>query len=284
MVSKRFLKKKDNKKSFNKNSIKVTNKQQNKLNKGKKRKVEDNKLKRTLKQAKKVNYFLLIFFSLIKINICNTKKDGKINNKDNENSDDEQLRKDNTYFSHVNNKHVDYEGNGHNNSEQDELKRRGNKRKKFSNETENDVEFKYKPKEANNKNSMMSKGKKAIQLALPIKTQSGHLLKNIREEEDDQNENIVEKATKPVIQEASQVKTEKPKSYLEQLKEKQDNFNKTKDKVAYFSRDIIENPQREVFASFFFILAYCNASFLVSRTKCQKNFFWHLERGLKCFF
>ena len=243
MVSKRFLKKKDNKKSSSKNSIKVTNKQQNKLNKSKKRKGEENKLKKALKQANKVliqyfklKPFLRSFFQNLLLKI----KDGRANNQENENSDDEQLRKDNTYFSHVNNKHI-----SPNNSNNGDPSGRVNKRKNLSNESENSFEAKYKARESINRNGMMSNGKKTIHLALPIKTQSGHLVKNVREEEEDDDEKLNEKKVKYIVEEAKP--EEKPKSFVEQLKEKQDNFNRTKEKVAYFSRDIIENPQREVY-------------------------------------
>ena len=83
-------------------------------------------------------------------------------------------------------------------------------------------------------------------MALPIKTQAGYLVKNIREEdpEEEETKEIV-KDVKVVVKSVDNP-IEKPKSFVEQLKEKQDMFNKTKEKVAYFSREIIENPQREV--------------------------------------
>ena len=95
------------------------------------------------------------------------------------------------------------------------------------------------------RNGSVGGKKTTIQLALPIKTQSGHLLKNIRQEEEEEvKEEQVAKVKAPIVVEVAQ--EEKPKSLVEQLKEKQDTFNKIKEKVAYHSRDIIENPQREV--------------------------------------
>jgi hypothetical protein len=177
-------------------------------------------------------------------------KDGKLNkNQENENSDDDQLRNDNTFFSHVNNKrNVSQENGAKNDSNNEQVKRRAKKRKDLEKELENSIESKYKVKSASVQNGSVPK-KTSIQLTLPIKTQAGYLIKNIREEEPDQeeiNEIKKSKVEKALSNKVIEIEIEKPKSFVEQLKEKQDMFNKTKEKVAYFSRDIIENPQREV--------------------------------------
>ena len=192
-----------------------------------------------------------ILTSLTKLlNLLFVLKDGKLNkNQENENSDDDQLRNDNTFFSRVNNKRdVDEENGAKSDSNNGQVKRRAKKRKDLEKDLEDSIESKYKVKSSSVQNGSVLK-KTTIQLALPIKTQAGYLIKNIREEEPDQeevNEIKKSKVEKALNNKVIEIEIEKPKSFVEQLKEKQDMFNKTKEKVAYFSRDIIENPQREV--------------------------------------
>ncbi len=83
-------------------------------------------------------------------------------------------------------------------------------------------------------------------MALPIKTERGVLVKHVREVEGNDENQDEDESKVEVPVETEEVAMEQPKSWIEQLQEKHQFFNKTKDKIAYFSRDIIENPQGEV--------------------------------------
>lgn len=86
--------------------------------------------------------------------------------------------------------------------------------------------------------------KKVRNFALPIKTTTGLLVKNARlmdsDNEDDKKGAKVEK-----IYAAKRV--EQPKSFIEQLQEKKINLEKNKEKIATYSREVLQNPQEEVF-------------------------------------
>lgn len=123
----------------------------------------------------------------------------------------------------------------------DNNKKRANKRKNIESDT---LESKYKAKSFLLNNSAKSN---KFTMALPIKTERGVLVKNVREVDIVNDENQEEAESKVEAQvETKEAPIEKPKSWVEQLQEKHLFFNKTKDKIAHFSRDIIENPQGEV--------------------------------------
>ena len=87
--------------------------------------------------------------------------------------------------------------------------------------------------------------KKKKTLALPIKTISGQLIKNVQildiEEKDEKKEIELEKVNEEVKSE-----DEPPKSALDIIREKKDFFDKSKSRIAFLCRGILENPHGEM--------------------------------------
>ena len=91
---------------------------------------------------------------------------------------------------------------------------------------------------------------------LPIKSQTGQLLKNNRLDEEnghkDQEDEIEE--DQEHSEEKLEMVEEKQKSMIEIINEKKIMFEKNKEKIANLSHDILQNPQGEVVHfNFFFI-------------------------------
>ncbi len=80
---------------------------------------------------------------------------------------------------------------------------------------------------------------------LPIKTQTGQLLKNNRLEEVIDNEND-SKVDNNQEEEKLEMIEEKSKSIIEIINEKKILFEKNREKIAHLSHDILQNPQGEV--------------------------------------
>ncbi|CAF0732006.1 unnamed protein product [Brachionus calyciflorus] len=196
---------KPNKKNV-KSTVKIKNKMQNKANKGKKRRSNENKLKRALKTEKIRD--------------------------DNVEQDDKKL------FRTI--RYDDEEGL----DELNENKNRRSKKRKNNSDEESNLEANYKAKPSMIKK--MNEQAKKLSLALPIKTKSGQLMKNIHtleHDDDDKEENVVE--SEQLIQEKV-IEDEKPKSVLDIIREKKEFFDKAKIRIAFLSRGILENPQSEM--------------------------------------
>lgn len=98
------------------------------------------------------------------------------------------------------------------------------------------------------KDGMKIRQEKAF--ALPIKTETGALVKNLRKAmvipvADEVNP---VKPVKPAKKEAKlEIETfEKPKSMMQLIQEKKESLEKNKQKIALLSRDVLQNPQEEV--------------------------------------
>lgn len=100
--------------------------------------------------------------------------------------------------------------------------------------------------------------KKTLQLALPIKTSEGRLVKNILEINDEPptpteaeanadkirvNEKNEKAAT---IAREKEKNEEAPKSLMDLIRDRRNLIEKSKEKIAFLSRQIIENPQEQV--------------------------------------
>lgn len=131
----------------------------------------------------------------------------------------------------------------------------GNKRKFSSNRSDggsddDDIEANYRMK------SYLIEGMKktkAKQYSLPIKTTRGELKINEKPSELDDGEEAKPTPkihSKPNGQSAASETTygeeEEPKTLIEQIREKKIFYDKTKEKIALLSRDVLQNPQEEV--------------------------------------
>lgn len=188
-----------------KSSVKIKNKAQNKLNKGKKRKSDQKKLNRSLTKVKSILNLTFL--------ICYLKNRLFYQPKHENDYDDEQLEK------QVFSKRIydDEEGLA-------ELavnkNRRSQKRKKDDDSDDSDtLETNYKVKSSFIKN--MNEQNRQIALALPIKTQTGALLKNIRtlDYEEDKKSEPVQQEKQEEIKKEETLK-EEPKSVIELIREK----------------------------------------------------------------
>lgn len=87
--------------------------------------------------------------------------------------------------------------------------------------------------------------------ALPIKTSSGLVMKNSRPIED-QSEDEEPESKKQILDKNEPtpvIELEEPKTFIELLREKKVQLEKNKEKIAIFSRDVLQNPQDEVILS-----------------------------------
>ncbi len=130
------------------------------------------------------------------------------------------------------------------------MPRRQGKRKLTSDLNDESLELNYKLKhrliKQGHKESLKSK-------FLPIKTQSGQLMKNNRLDEDNNGaeENEEDEVNQAPDSEGElQMVDEKPKSVVEIIQEKKVLFEKNKVKIANLSHDVIQNPQGEVITIF----------------------------------
>jgi hypothetical protein len=99
--------------------------------------------------------------------------------------------------------------------------------------------------------------KKKIELALPIKTKDGRLVKNALEiddeDEDDHEEDrasVDNESSAEVPEKDEKEHVESNKSIMDIIREKKEQLDKNKEKIAYLSRQVIENPQEQVRCSF----------------------------------
>ena len=83
---------------------------------------------------------------------------------------------------------------------------------------------------------------------MPIKTQEGYLVKNLRKNVEKPEEAAQAtkepKVKRPAIKEIQPEQA--PKTVIELIREKKLVLEKNKEKIALFSRDILQNPQEEV--------------------------------------
>lgn len=91
----------------------------------------------------------------------------------------------------------------------------------------------------------LNEERKKKTLSLPIKTKSGQLIKNVHTLEDEKKDKIEESE---VVEEKNsiEIEDEKPKSALDIIREKKDFFDKSKSRIAYLCRGILENPHGEM--------------------------------------
>ncbi|RNA30303.1 nucleolar complex 3 -like protein, partial [Brachionus plicatilis] len=81
-------------------------------------------------------------------------------------------------------------------------------------------------------------------LALPIKTKFGQLVKNVHTFEDEVKEK--KKEVKPEEINEIKIEDEKPKSAMDIIREKKEFFDKSKSRIAFLCRGILENPHGEM--------------------------------------
>ncbi len=119
----------------------------------------------------------------------------------------------------------------------------GSKRKRLADANESEVfEASYKVK-AYLKEREKARNQKIF--ALPVKNESGQIVRNTRKPmEDVQEPKIAKKEAAIVLEKEKEV--EKPKTAIEMIREKKECLDKNKQKIALFSRDILQNPQEEV--------------------------------------
>lgn len=91
------------------------------------------------------------------------------------------------------------------------------------------------------------------QLALPIKTKQGQLLKNVQENGHYGDEKMNDESSESSKTDSNQVAetrtvemVEEPKSVLDLMREKKESFDRNKHKIAHLSRLVIENPEEQV--------------------------------------
>ena len=118
-----------------------------------------------------------------------------------------------------------------------------NKRKNQDTQEEsNSIESKYKVKDYIKKDSTEKKGKT---LALPIKTANGLVVKNARSY-DSENEDEEPKKKKAAQYPETPKSVETPKTFVEMIREKKEAIEKNKEKIAAYSKEVLQNPQEEV--------------------------------------
>ena len=118
-----------------------------------------------------------------------------------------------------------------------------NKRKNSDlQEESNSIESKYKIKDYIKSDSTEKKLKK---LALPIKTANGLLVKNARSydsENEDEEPKLKKAAQYPEVPKS----VETPKTFIEMIRDKKEAIEKNKEKIATYSKEVLQNPQEEV--------------------------------------
>lgn len=121
-----------------------------------------------------------------------------------------------------------------------------------------DVEMNYQLKSLSlKKKKKTGDERRMVELALPIKTREGKLMRNARaidHEKDVTMKEDDEKTTNDSNQNGQVVPQddEKPKTALDLIRERKLVLEKTKEKIAHLSRQVIENPQQQVeFKNFF---------------------------------
>lgn len=118
-----------------------------------------------------------------------------------------------------------------------------NKRKNSDlQEESNSIESKYKIKDYIKSDSTEKKLKK---LALPIKTANGLLVKNARSY-DSENEDEEPKMKKAAQYPEVPKSVETPKTFIEMIRDKKEAIEKNKEKIATYSKEVLQNPQEEV--------------------------------------
>ncbi len=109
-------------------------------------------------------------------------------------------------------------------------------------EESNSIESKYKIKDYIKNDSTEKKVKK---LALPIKTANGLLVKNARSY-DSENEDEEPKMKKAAQYPEVPKSVETPKTFIEMIRDKKEAIEKNKEKIATYSKEVLQNPQEEV--------------------------------------
>ncbi len=137
-----------------------------------------------------------------------------------------------------------------------------NKRKNSDlQEESNSIESKYKIKDYIKNDSTEKKVKK---LALPIKTANGLLVKNARSY-DSENEDEEPKMKKAAQYPEVPKSVETPKTFIEMIRDKKEAIEKNKEKIATYSKEVLQNPQEEVWINI--ILRNKKRTKLISKSK-----------------
>ncbi len=121
----------------------------------------------------------------------------------------------------------------------------GTKRKRAT-ETDKPEEFEdnYKVK------TYLKEGAKARNekiFALPVKNESGRMVRNTRKPiEEVEESKWTKKVQVAVVEKEKEEEEEKPKTAMQLIQERKQSLEKNKQKIALFSRDVLHNPQEEV--------------------------------------
>lgn len=163
----------------------------------------------------------------------------------------------------------------------DELMPNKQSRKKRSADDEHDATEEI---EMNHQIKSMSRKKKTwdvnrtVSFALPIKTQDGQIIRKARKIDDDlevneeKNEQTENKVNGSEKRDQEEDQEEKPKTAIDLIRRKKEILEKTKEKIAFLSRQVIENPQEQVLSIYFAILFYLNL-YLKKPSKSMKILF-----------
>lgn len=87
---------------------------------------------------------------------------------------------------------------------------------------------------------------KKVKLALPIKTATGKVVQNYVDEDDDSGKENGTENKEQVSEKPDVVEEERPKSAMELIREKNEFFEMSKEKIAYLCRQVMANPQEEM--------------------------------------
>ena len=82
--------------------------------------------------------------------------------------------------------------------------------------------------------------------ALPIKTSTGLLVKNARQIDSDTEESGSKNKKVKKYEETLKPAITPAKTFIEILREKREAIEKNKEKIASYSREVLQNPQEEV--------------------------------------
>ncbi len=91
-----------------------------------------------------------------------------------------------------------------------------------------------------------SNDKKMKNFALPIKTSTGLIVKNARQIDSDTEDSGSKNKKVKKYEETLQPAITPAKTFIEILREKRESIEKNKEKIASYSREVLQNPQEEV--------------------------------------
>ena len=124
-------------------------------------------------------------------------------------------------------------------------------KRRFEEDEEDHIESRYR---VNRSLIKTIEREKKVKLALPIKTATGKLVQNYMAEDDSDEETVTEKEP---VQEKHQVvvEEERPKTAMELIREKNEFFEMSKEKIAFLCRQVMSNPQEQVILKEYFDLS-----------------------------